>query len=707
MTDVPIRVSIDAQKAKSGKSEIVNLLSQIRNETRKTSETLENMGNKTEKAAKKSSEGIDLLRKALIALGGIGIVRKILDYADAFATLENNIKLVTDSTSQLNGTLDRLFDIAIKNRGPIEQLSELYKKISIASNELGASQKETFKFVTLVSQALAIQGAGANTSAGALLQLTQSLGAGTVRAEEFNSIMEGAFPIAKAAAEGLDAAGGSVAKLRRLVLDGKVTSRAFFEALLSQSGELEKTFAKMSPTIAQAGIVWRNSVIRLMENSKGLFSAVAKLIIKLSENLDTLAKIAAIAGVALLTAFSPAILGAAIGKIIIGIRTLTVAIAANPIGALAVAITTVITSIALFQDEIMLTSDGLATLGDLISVFIEDAIKGFQTVSAFFSEVFGPISPFISNMFSEIEFSLAGILKFTVNVIDRFIGLWRGAFYAIVEMFKGLGDAINDFIPTFEYVDQGIFGAIKLGTRGDGNGFKNLGKSISEAFSEGFNKDTIADNLDNALTRAEEKAKDRLAKSNNDIFGLDSVGGNSGSIEDLLNTGTTKLNEFGNTFQSIMGNVERSLTEFVRKGKLDFSSLVNSILDDMAQLAVRQFVTKPLGNAISNAAGSFFNSQGSGGAAGANAGSSFFSSVGTMFGFDQGVDYVPRDMVARLHKGEKVVTAADNRNSRNEGNITINMNMPNVNDVRSFRNNQASMTASMAKSLQDSMRRNN
>jgi tape measure domain-containing protein len=94
-----------------------------------------------------------------------------------------------------------------------------------------------------------------------MLQLSQALGSGTVRAEEFNSILEGAVPIAQAAAAGLEEAGGSVAKLRTLVLAGKVSSEAFFRAIQAGQYVVEQQAESMQGTIAQAFNVLENRLI--------------------------------------------------------------------------------------------------------------------------------------------------------------------------------------------------------------------------------------------------------------------------------------------------------------------------------------------------------------------------------------------------------------------------------------------------------------
>src|SRR5690606_12115465 len=99
-----------------------------------------------------------------------------------------------------------------------------------SQRELGVTTEEMVSFSDNVALALRVAGTDATTARGALLQLSQAMGEGTVRAQEFNSILEGALPIAQAAAAGLKEAGGSVSQLRKLILDGAVSSEAFFRA---------------------------------------------------------------------------------------------------------------------------------------------------------------------------------------------------------------------------------------------------------------------------------------------------------------------------------------------------------------------------------------------------------------------------------------------------------------------------------------------
>lgn len=179
-------------------------------------------------------------------------VNALKNLSDAATRIDNSLKVAGLSGADLEGVYERLRASAIKNAAPLEALTELYGRASLVQKELGITGEELLAFTDRIAVALRVSGKSASESSGALLQLSQALGSGTVRAEEFNSILEGALPIAQAAAVGLKEAGGSVAALRKLVVDGKVSSEAFFRAFEAGSVSLEEKVASSEFTIAQA-----------------------------------------------------------------------------------------------------------------------------------------------------------------------------------------------------------------------------------------------------------------------------------------------------------------------------------------------------------------------------------------------------------------------------------------------------------------------
>lgn len=199
-----------------------------------------------------SSELVGLGRGFVAAFAGSRIVREFVRFSESATRIDNSLKVAGLSGSELERVYRALSKAAKENGAPIEALAGLYGKAAQAQKELGVTTDELILFSSNVALALRVAGTDAQSASGALLQLGQALGSGKVQAEEFNSVLEGAPTIAQAVAAGLKEAGGSVSRLKALVVDGKVSSEAFFRGFEAGAVILEEKAAHSASTLDQA-----------------------------------------------------------------------------------------------------------------------------------------------------------------------------------------------------------------------------------------------------------------------------------------------------------------------------------------------------------------------------------------------------------------------------------------------------------------------
>ncbi|MFO1080865.1 MAG: tape measure protein [Reyranellaceae bacterium] len=274
-----IRIVVDSSKAVDGSAAATRALKNL--EQSQTSMT---------SAMQSMEERFTSLGRVLAGYLG---ARQIIELSDAFTKFSNSLKATGDSASTLTAVADRLFSAANKNGVEITALSQLYNRAAMSGKELGASQEKLLEFVDGVTAALRLQGGSTEQAQGALLQLSQALGSGTVRAEEFNSVLEGALPIAQAAARGMDGMGGSVAKLRAAVVEGQVSSKQFFDALLKGFDETRASAATQSLTIGAAWTSMRNAMTRYVGEAgeaSGATRALADAMEGISTKIDNWSK---------------------------------------------------------------------------------------------------------------------------------------------------------------------------------------------------------------------------------------------------------------------------------------------------------------------------------------------------------------------------------------------------------------------------------
>ncbi|YBV97107.1 tape measure protein [Phyllobacteriaceae bacterium JZ32] len=220
----------------------------------------------------------------VLASASLAGAQKLIDTA---TRIENALKVAGLSGAELTKVYDSLFASAQKNAAPLESLVELYSRVSLVQRELGVSGEQLLRFTGNIGTALRVSGTSATEASGALLQLSQALGGGTVRAEEFNSIQEGALPILQAAAAGIEEAGGSVAKLRKLVIDGKLSSAAFFNGFEAGAVILQEKIADAEMTVSQGFVRLQNVLI----DAAGKMDDVSGASGKAGQALNTMAEI--------------------------------------------------------------------------------------------------------------------------------------------------------------------------------------------------------------------------------------------------------------------------------------------------------------------------------------------------------------------------------------------------------------------------------
>ena len=436
-------------------SDFVSGVSDGKEKVRELNAELSKTGDKAAEAA----GGLGKIGTVLAGFATLSFAKSLLDTADAMQSINSQVRQVTSSETEYLAVQRQLLDVANSTRASLESTASLYVSTSRALKDYGYTQQEILTFTEATNNAMTIGGVQAEQQAAALMQLSQALGSGVLQGDEFKSIAEAAPILLDTIAEYM---GKSRAEIKKLGSEGELTADVIFKAISGASEKFSEQAAKMPMTMGQALTVFSNnwqSMISKMLNDSGAMSGIASIIKMIADNLNLVVPIVAGFGVAVAAATAQ----------VIGFN---VAMLANPIGLVAVAIGTVIGLISQFGDQIDIFGGGWSNLLDVIQA-VWQAIT--ETIGAAIEEIkawFGGVTDWLnenvggwSALFSRVMSAIATVVGAYVNAyINTFATGWmliKEAANNMPQFFANLGKAIgNVFISAIEWMVNRAVGMI-------------------------------------------------------------------------------------------------------------------------------------------------------------------------------------------------------------------------------------------------------
>ncbi|MEH5074308.1 tape measure protein [Enterobacter cloacae] len=258
----------------------------------KANKSLDSIGNSATTAAKKMDElqtNINRVAGAIAASLVVDWGKAFLVAADNMSQLNARIERLTGSAASASQTMQNLMRISSATGGSLQDTAKLWETLSTALRDTGATNGQIIQLTETLQKIGRIGGSSSEEMANALRQFGQSISSGTVRAEEFNSILEQMPELARQIAAGM---GVSIGELRQLMLDGKLTAEDALNAIQKQTGSVNAEFEKLPRTLSQANTALTNSFLSMIDSvnqATGASSGMVAVIDSLTAALDRLA----------------------------------------------------------------------------------------------------------------------------------------------------------------------------------------------------------------------------------------------------------------------------------------------------------------------------------------------------------------------------------------------------------------------------------
>ena len=175
--------------------------------------------------------------------------KRFLEVADNMTQLQARIARLSTDAKTANETFSSLANIASTTGASLSDTTKLWETLTSSLKEAGATNAQVLNLTDTLQKIGRIGGSSTEEMANALRQFGQSIASGTVRAEEFNSILEQMPELARQIAAGL---GISMGELRARMLDGKLTAEDALNAIQDRTSVVNAEFEKLPRTMDQA-----------------------------------------------------------------------------------------------------------------------------------------------------------------------------------------------------------------------------------------------------------------------------------------------------------------------------------------------------------------------------------------------------------------------------------------------------------------------
>ena len=222
------------------------------------------------------------------AWAGAFATHQLIAFADTWNQLNGRLRLASSSSEDYAQSQRVLMEISQRTGTSLEANSNLYSRIAQSLRDAGYASADVAKVTETVATSLKLSGASTEEASSVITQLSQALGSGVLRGEEFNSIMENGGRLAKLLADGL---GTTVGGLRNMANNGELTTDKIVP-LLTNVEILRKEFDMLPASISGSAQKVQNAFLAWVggaNDAVGASSALAVVLDSLANNISGVA----------------------------------------------------------------------------------------------------------------------------------------------------------------------------------------------------------------------------------------------------------------------------------------------------------------------------------------------------------------------------------------------------------------------------------
>ncbi|EOT1164816.1 phage tail tape measure protein [Cronobacter turicensis] len=236
------------------------------------------------------------------AFAGAFATGQLIHYADTWNQLNGRLRLASASAQDFTTAQQSLMTISQRTGTSFEANANLYSRIAQSLRDAGYASADVANVTETVATSLKLSGASTEEASSVITQLSQALGSGVLRGEEFNAIMESGGRLAKFLADGLNT---TIGGLRNMANNGELTTDKIVP-LLTNVAQLRKEFDTLPASISGSAQKVENAFMAWVggaNEATGASAVLAGTLDGLAANINNVATVAGILAAAGVTRY--------------------------------------------------------------------------------------------------------------------------------------------------------------------------------------------------------------------------------------------------------------------------------------------------------------------------------------------------------------------------------------------------------------------
>lgn len=211
-----------------------------------------------EEGTNEANSLMQTIKGAVAAYATIQTLSTALNLSDQLTSTTARLNLMNDGLQTTQDLQNMIYLSAERARGSYQATADAVSKLGLMAGDAFGSSEEIIAFMEQVNKQFTIAGTEAAGIDAAMLQLTQAMGSGVLRGEEYNSILEQAPNIIQAIADYMEVPKG---QLKDMAAEGQITADIVKAAMFAAADDTNAKFESMPKTFSQVWTSFQNTAL--------------------------------------------------------------------------------------------------------------------------------------------------------------------------------------------------------------------------------------------------------------------------------------------------------------------------------------------------------------------------------------------------------------------------------------------------------------